>query len=338
MINDIIKGVRAFNARIREDHLGAYAASCAFFLIISFTPLTMIMLAIVRLTVLNETAMMNNIMLVVPAGIRDYVSMIINEVYTKTYGVVPISAIVLLWSASKTIHALTNSLNVINRVRETRGWVYTRLRSMLVIVILLLGLGGLSVLKTLSLSIGRHSAAALTAIEEILFFLMPFRNLLGYIIMILLFMLIYVLLPNGRYTFRSQFPGALMVATIWTIVSYFLTLYYMHNRSFSSIYGSLTGIILAMIWLYFCMYFLLLGAEINRIIAENPEDNVIMNTIQDVRTEAYLRGEASRREQERIKSGNDDEDHDLDEETGIDLSLVRQVVYQHEDIMEDEDD
>ena len=71
MINDIIKGVRAFNARIREDHLGAYAASCAFFLIISFTPLTMIMLAIVRLTVLNETAMMNNIMLVVPAGIRD---------------------------------------------------------------------------------------------------------------------------------------------------------------------------------------------------------------------------------------------------------------------------
>ena len=86
------------------------------------------------------------------------------------------------------------------------------------------------------------------------------------------------------------------------------------------------------------MYFLLLGAEINRIIAENPEDNVIMNTIQDVRTEAYLRGEASRREQERIKSGNDDEDHDLDEETGIDLSLVRQVVYQHEDIMEDEDD
>ncbi|MDD6348216.1 MAG: YihY/virulence factor BrkB family protein [Lachnospiraceae bacterium] len=338
MINDIIKGVRAFNARIREDHLGAYAASCAFFLIISFTPLTMIMLAIVRLTVLNETAMMNNIMLVVPAGIRDYVSMIINEVYTKTYGVVPISVIVLLWSASKTIHALTNSLNVINRVRETRGWVYTRLRSMLVIVILLLGLGGLSVLKTLSLMIGRHSAAALTAIEEILFFLMPFRNLLGYIIMILLFMLIYVLLPNGRYTFRSQFPGALMVATIWTIVSYFLTLYYMHNRSFSSIYGSLTGIILAMIWLYFCMYFLLLGAEINRIIAENPEDNVIMNTIQDVRTEAYLRGEASRREQERIKSGNDDEDHDLDEETGIDLSLVRQVVYQHEDIMEDEDD
>lgn len=338
MINDIIKGVRAFNARIREDHLGAYAASCAFFLIISFTPLTMIMLAIVRLTVLNETAMMNNIMLVVPAGIRDYVSMIINEVYTKTYGVVPISVIVLLWSASKTIHALTNSLNVINRVRETRGWVYTRLRSMLVIVILLLGLGGLSVLKTLSLSIGRHSAAALTAIEDILLFLMPFRNLLGYIIMILLFMLIYVLLPNGRYTFRSQFPGALMVATTWTIVSYFLTLYYMHNRSFSSIYGSLTGIILAMIWLYFCMYFLLLGAEINRIIAENPEDNVIMNTIQDVRTEAYLRGEASRREQERIKSGNDDEDHDLDEETGIDLSLVRQVVYQHEDIMEDEDD
>ena len=35
-------------------------------------------------------------------------------------------------------------------------------------------------------------------------------------------------------------------------------------------YGSLTTIILIMMWLYFSMYILLIGAEINRWLREKP--------------------------------------------------------------------
>ena len=34
-------------------------------------------------------------------------------------------------------------------------------------------------------------------------------------------------------------------------------------QGFSSMYGSLTTIVLIMLWMYFCMYSILLGGEVN---------------------------------------------------------------------------
>ncbi|MGX8704657.1 MAG: YhjD/YihY/BrkB family envelope integrity protein, partial [bacterium] len=121
-----------------EDHMGAYAATCAYFIILSFVPFVLIFIAISRRADLDSTALMNAIIQVVPSGIKSYVQMIISEVYRKPFSTLPISFIIVVWSAAKAFHALTNGLNVISKVHETRGWFYTRFRSM-VIVLLLLG-------------------------------------------------------------------------------------------------------------------------------------------------------------------------------------------------------
>ena len=357
MTKKIFKGIGDFSARMQQDHMSAYAASCALFLMLSFVPLVMILLAIIRRTALDETVLMNGIISIVPAGVRDYTSMVVNEVYSKSFAIVPISVLILLWAASKAIHAMTNGLNVISKVSETRGWWYIRVRSMIVILVFTAVVGIISFIAVWSAKMRMSAKEFFPVLQDIITFFMPFRNLFGYVGLIVIFVLVYTLLPNCKYTFRSQFPGALLVATVWSMVSYFMTLYYTHNRSFQSIYGTLTGIILAMIWLYLCMYFVLVGAEINRIIYENPEDNVIVNTIQDVKEEQALRREALQKEIERQKLMATDElfkteklrsrdktgpvstdEHELDEETGIDLSLVRQGVYQHEDFMEDENE
>ena len=355
MTKKIFKGIGDFNARIQQDHMSAYAATCAYFLMLSFVPLIMILLAIIRRTPFDETILMNGIISVVPAGIRDFVSMVINEVYSKSFAIVPISVLILLWAASKAIHALTNGLNVISKVSETRGWWFIRFRSMAIVLIATTGCGVLAVVAVWSARMRQSAEEVFPLLQDLITFFMPFRNLIGYVILIVIFVLLYTVLPNESYSFRSQLPGALLVATVWCMVSYFMTLYYMHNHSFQSIYGTLTGVILAMIWLYLCMYFVLVGAEINRIIYENPEDNVIVNTIHDVREEQALRRETLQKEIERQKLMATDElfrkekektgplttdsgEHELDDETGIDLNLVRQGVYQHEDLMEDENE
>ena len=355
MTKKIFKGIGDFSARMQQDHMSAYAASCALFLMLSFVPLVMILLAIIRRTTIDETVLMNGIISFVPAGIRDYISMVVNEVYSKSFSIVPISVLILLWAASKAVHALTNGLNVISKVIETRGWWFIRVRSMALVLILTFGVGAFAVVSVWSTRMKESAEEVFPLLQDIITFFMPFRNLIGYIGLIVIFVLLYTILPNQHYTFRSQFPGALLVATVWCMVSYFMTLYYTHNRNFQSIYGTLTGIILAMIWLFFCMYFVLVGAEINRIIYENPEDNVIVNTIQDVKEEQALRREALQKEiarqklmatdeifkAQKEKTGpitTDEPEHELDDETGIDLSLVRQGVYQHEDLMEDENE
>lgn len=353
MVKKIFKVIGDFIGRTLDDHMGAYAATCAFFLMLSFVPLMMILLAIVRAMPIDETFVMNGIISIVPAGIKDYVATIINEVYMKSYAIVPISVFILFWSGSKVIHAITNGLNVINHVKETRGWWFLRFRSMGFLLIMIVGFSLFAAFCYWGSSVSGNWSG-IPVIGTLIDIFSPFRSLIGYVALIVIFDLLYALLPNEKHPLRSQLPGALLIATVWMMVSYVLTIYYTHTNNFTSIYGTLTSFILAMIWLYFCMYFLLVGAELNRIILENPEDNLILNTIQDVQMESRLRRQALEKEIQRQKKQSTDElfktaaerqavmnteDHDVDAETGIDLNIIRQGVYQHDDeLMEDEDE
>ena len=60
--------------------------------------------------------------------------------------------------------------------------------------------------------------------------------------------------------------GAAFSAVGWMIVSWIFSVYLDIFKGFSSMYGSLTTIVLIMLWLYFCMYILLLGGEVNMIL------------------------------------------------------------------------
>ena len=61
----------------------------------------------------------------------------------------------------------------------------------------------------------------------------------------------------------SQAPGAVFSSVCWYLFSIGFSLYVTYTPGLNNMYGSLTTIILAMLWLYFCMYIILLGAEIN---------------------------------------------------------------------------
>ena len=68
--------------------------------------------------------------------------------------------------------------------------------------------------------------------------------------------------------FLPHFPGAVFASVGWTMFSYGYSLYITNFPSASYIYGSLAAVCLIMLWLYFCMIILLLGAEVNKIFAE----------------------------------------------------------------------
>ena len=280
MIKKVLKIFGSFAKRMQKDHLGAYAATCAYFLMISFVPFFMIFTAIAGMTHMDVPELMGNFSAIIPSGLKGYIDSVILEVNTKSYIFMPLSVLILIWSASKVLHALTNGLNVTSRVQETRGWFFLRFRSMFFVGFFFMIVTAALILSVFGQSIRDFFVNSGNAFGGAAAFFYRFRSLFGYIGLIFLFLFIYKFLPNCHYTFRSQFPGALLVSTIWVFVSYLLTLYYEHNQNFNDIYGSSTSMMLAMIWLYFCCFFLLFGAELNRVIYEDPEDNIIVNTLE----------------------------------------------------------
>ena len=95
-------------------------------------------------------------------------------------------------------------------------------------------------------------------------------TLVGLFLMTLIFVMLYVLLPNGKRRFRSQIPGALFTTIAWTIYTWIYSIYLTFAKNLSIVYGGLASSMGTMLWLYFCLYLFFFGAEVNEWLV-NPD-------------------------------------------------------------------
>lgn len=93
------------------------------------------------------------------------------------------------------------------------------------------------------------------------------RTLIMMAVFVFFFAVLFKMLPNRKATLRSQLPGSVLCAVAWSMFSYGLSVYVDYFNGFS-MYGSLTTIVLLMLWMYFCVYIVLVCGEINNIYEE----------------------------------------------------------------------
>ena len=111
-------------------------------------------------------------------------------------------------------------------------------------------------------------AGSLKDLPDIVGIIYRLRYLIVYLYLVILFALIYRNVPNLRrevrreYNFRCQLPGASLCAAAWIALSFGISVYVADFNGFS-LYGSLTKLAVIMVWLYFCLVSMMLGAEIN---------------------------------------------------------------------------
>ena len=95
-------------------------------------------------------------------------------------------------------------------------------------------------------------------------FVMEFKTIIFFAVFTLAFAALFTVLPQKKNKYRGQIWGAAVTAAGWLIASYGISIYITYFPGVSYIYGSLTAVILLMLWLFFCIYALLIGAEINK--------------------------------------------------------------------------
>ena len=251
--------------RMAQDHVSAFAAQAAFFILMSFVPFLMLLLPLVTYVSITKDMVVEMILQVMPdAGdFRSFLLSIIQEVYDKSTAVVPISAIFTLWSAGKGLQGLTNGVNAIYHVKETRNYVVTRIRSALYTLVFILAVIGSLILLVFGNSIQKLLTRYIPALARVTAYIIGMRTAVSLVVLALIFLMVYKFLPNRKTSFRSQVPGAVISAVAWSLFSLGFSVYLDYYDGFSNMYGSLTALIMVMLWLYICMNLLLYGAEIN---------------------------------------------------------------------------
>ena len=255
---------------VSSHHTGAYAAQAAYFFVLSMIPIILLLLTMVQFTSLTKAYIMNAVLQAFPTTVEGLIESIVDQLYSLSGTIIPITVLVALWSAGRGVLSITNGLNCVYESRETRNYVYLRIRASLYTVIFLVAIILSLVLSVfgnrIAIMLNQHFPVLVRLIDTVI----RSRTLITLCILTLFWDTVYKYLPNrkniGKTTMKKQLPGAIFTACAWQVISFVFSIYLDIFTGFTTMYGSLTMIILIMLWLYMCMYVILLGGEVNALL------------------------------------------------------------------------
>ena len=265
-----IKMIKEFLTDMIEDNVGLYAAQSALFTMLSAVPFLMIVILCLKYFInVDVTAMAETVRRTFPRPVSTYVYGIVSEVFMRTETTALLSAtlVTAVWTSSRGIMAIYMGLNNIYGYTKTTNWLAARITALfydiLFIVVIVASIVCLVFGNTL-LQLFREYLNNYFVVHYAIAAVFELKYLIFFVLFILAFAGLYRFLPQKKLRFRSQLPGAVATAVGWIGFSYFFSVYITYFSKYSLLYGSLTAIIIMMLWIFFCIYMLLIGAEINK--------------------------------------------------------------------------
>ena len=119
------------------------------------------------------------------------------------------------------------------------------------------------ILQVFGNSLQRELSNRFPFLDRLVTTIISMRLLISLGLLSLVFLMLYKFIPNRKATFRSQLPGAVLSAVCWSTFSFFFSIYLDFFNNAANMYGSMTTIVLILLWMYFCMIFVMIGAQVN---------------------------------------------------------------------------
>jgi membrane protein len=248
--------------------LGLLAGGLAFYCFLALTPLIGATVMIYGLfgNVESVHSQMQSIVEVVPPEVAKMLEQQLVQIVTTSRGVTGFALLIALFFAifggMRAANGMMSALNIINEERETRGTIALTFRAvgltLSAVLIALTGVlsGGVFAWLQTQTSVFLGDATA------ILF------KWLTWIAAVALgsagFALIMRYGPDRRPAkWRWLAPGSLLATLLWIAVSFGFSLYVAYISDYNATYGSLSAIVVFLMWLYLSAYGVLLGALVN---------------------------------------------------------------------------
>ena len=262
----IKKFVKEMYYRLMYDEISLLSANLSYYFILSLFPMLIVALALTPYFKIDQQFLLEKIQNFAPGDLGDYLFDMISEVLNnKNNTIITVGIVFTLWSASSGIYGIIIAFNNAFRVRDGRIWIVTKLISVVITALFLVGM---------------FVVLALVVFGKQLTYLLfhkfnldeGFYNLwsvLNYSFPILftfiVFVFLYIMGPNLKLKAISILPGSIFATVSWTLISRLFGNYIDHFSSYIKTYGTIGAFMAFIIWLYITGYILIIGAEINAI-------------------------------------------------------------------------
>jgi membrane protein len=258
--------------KFNDDNGFFLSAGIAFNLLINLIPFILLLLALVGTVLYNDQEVLNHIhnyfKEVAPALDPKITSNLMDVIQNRQ--IVGILGFVgLLWFSTWVFSSLRVALNIVFRTEKSRrmlrGIAVDLLMILLVGILLLVSMILSSVVAFLPGYQGRIPVAIGPTIQWILKYLLPF------FLTVCMFFLIYQIIPNKRVHFLSALQAALFSGVLWELAKHLFTWYVVHLATYSFFYGSLSTLIILILWVYYSSTILIVGGEFAYFLEEDRQ-------------------------------------------------------------------
>lgn len=236
---------------------------------LSLIPIFLLLLTMVRFTPITMSEVMTAVLKVFPESVAPMIRSIVSQVYFQSGTIVPVTIVVALWSAGKGVLSVTSGLNSICENMETRNYFYLRIRASFYTVIFLLAIVSSLVLSVFGNRISVMIYEHIPFLSKVVEFIIRIRTFVTFVVLTVFGILCTVFFRTGEIWQRQLFANSFRERCLRHADGCFCRSFFGILdvfKGFTSMYGSLTTIILIMLWLYGCMYIILLGGEINALL------------------------------------------------------------------------
>lgn len=263
--------------RIRRSDMSGMGAQLAFFFLLSFFPMLIFLVTLLPYLNLEQGQVFNFLSTIMPDEVYGFIEGTLVDVLNKqNSGLLSIGILGTIWSASKGVDALMKALN---RAYDVEGIVNfkNRLWSLVftisLVAVFLLAL----VLPVFGHQIGHivFSYFGVTSTFEAVWNFVRWIMPLALISVVLIAM--YWIVPNTtpRLTIISVFPGAIFATGSWLALTYAFSFYINNFGNYGATYGSIGGVIILMLWLYFTGMILIFGGLLNATVQKRQVAKVL---------------------------------------------------------------
>jgi membrane protein len=274
--------VRALAGQWRKDRVTGLAAEVAFFAMLAIFPALLAIAAVLgsldsvagrELAAQAESAILaalDRIFTDEANGVLDTVGGMFGEERT---GILTLGALGALFAAARGFLGMVRALDVAYDLDEHRSW----LRLLPTAVVLALGSVVVAAAMLAMLVLGPvlgggQEVAGAVGLGDVFAAFWDFlRAPFAFVALVLWAATIYWRGPDHETTWRSHLPGALLAAIFWLVVSLGFRLYLLVAAQGNQVFGVLGGAMTLLVWLYLLGIGLLLGGELNAILAQRRQ-------------------------------------------------------------------
>lgn len=258
------------HSAIDNDFFGM-AAEMGFMLVLGIFPFMLFLMAVFGW--MGNQSMIDPVLLFLmnfmPEQTMGLIRTVLSEVMIFSQGglIAIIGFCATTFLSMNAIAVVLKGLNRAYKVKETRNLLYTRILSLLMllvdVLVLFLSINLIVFGRVILNFLVAHSYITRT-VEVVL---MTLRWPVAFAALFLMAFLSYYILPdlkgNERFKRKSAIPGSFFFVILWLAASWGFSIYVNNLKTYNMVYGTIGAFAVLMVWLYYTSIIILIGGEIN---------------------------------------------------------------------------